>query len=72
MSGFNLSAQDVHVEGTVLKARLSDTEGNWKDAELNLNDIIGNDDGRFEWGGSGMSSCPFLPPPHLKLSHKAD
>jgi hypothetical protein len=44
---FHLSAQNVRVEdGHILRATLANVDGEWVDAELDLNSIIGNSDGK--------------------------
>ncbi|KAK3293788.1 CVNH domain-containing protein [Chaetomium fimeti] len=49
---FHLSAEDTRVDdGHMLRARLRNEEGEMVDAELDLNDCVGNNDGSFEWGG---------------------
>ncbi|OHF00959.1 CVNH domain-containing protein [Colletotrichum orchidophilum] len=56
MSNFHLSAQDTRVDdGHILRARLQNGNGDFVDAEINLNDFLGNDDGRFQWGGQGFA-----------------
>ncbi|KAL2257996.1 hypothetical protein VTK26DRAFT_8855 [Humicola hyalothermophila] len=53
---FHASASDIRVEnGHILKARLRNVDGGEVDAEINLNDFIGNNDGSFEWGGVNFS-----------------
>ncbi|KAH8662570.1 Cyanovirin-N [Xylariales sp. PMI_506] len=37
--------------------QLLDTSGAAIPAELGLDGILGNDNGRFQWGGSGFSQC---------------
>jgi hypothetical protein len=45
---FNGSAQDIRVEDNhILRARLSKGDGEWVDAELDLNNCIGNNNGRL-------------------------
>lgn len=52
---FHESAQNVTVEdGHVLRAELANVEGENVEAELDLNTCIGNNNGSFEWGGSGV------------------
>lgn len=53
MSDFHASAEDTQLDGTTLKARLLNGEGEHQDAEINLDDILGNQEGSFSWGGSG-------------------
>ena len=46
--GFHQSAQDVRVdEGHILRARLANGNGDWVDAELDLNQCLGNNDGEL-------------------------
>ncbi|SPJ73956.1 related to Cyanovirin-N homolog [Fusarium torulosum] len=53
---FLLSARQVHlVDGHILKAVLTKRDGESRDAELDLNDIIGNTDGWFMWEGVNFS-----------------
>lgn len=54
---FNLSAElpSIHVhEGRFLRARVAREDGEFVDAEMDLNCCIGNDNGRFQWGGESM------------------
>lgn len=45
---FHASAQDIRVdEGHILRARLNNGGGDFVDAELDLNNVIGNNDGKF-------------------------
>ncbi|KAK0390176.1 hypothetical protein NLU13_3748 [Sarocladium strictum] len=56
MSNFHESAQDIHVEdGHVLKAVLNNVEGEGVEAEFDLNQIIGNVNGEFVWGGENFA-----------------
>lgn len=44
---FNTSSQDVRIEGGhILKARVQNEGGDFVDSEINLNDFLGNDDGK--------------------------
>ncbi|EMR64346.1 hypothetical protein MGN70_004254 [Eutypa lata] len=53
---FNTSSQDVRIEGGhILKARVQNEGGDFVDSEINLNDFLGNDDGRFDWSGQNFS-----------------
>jgi len=53
---FALSADDVRVdEGHILRARLRNGNGDLVDSELDLDHVLGNDGGRFQWGGEGFS-----------------
>ncbi|KAK3988780.1 CVNH domain-containing protein [Cladorrhinum sp. PSN332] len=52
---FHLSAEDIRLDdGHILRARLHNGEEH-VDAEINLNDFIGNDNGNFQWGGNNFS-----------------
>lgn len=45
---FHLSAEDIRVEDNhILKARLRNENGDWVDAEIDLNQHLGNQDGEF-------------------------
>jgi hypothetical protein len=48
-SDFSQSARDVRLDGSVLRARLATSQVEWLDASLELNDWIGNNDGRLHW-----------------------
>ncbi|KAL3483530.1 Cyanovirin-N [Aspergillus germanicus] len=53
---FHESAQNIRVEdGHRLVAELQNEEGDWVHAELNLDEILGNDNGHFQWGGENFS-----------------
>ncbi|KAI6358023.1 hypothetical protein MCOR25_007443 [Pyricularia grisea] len=52
---FHHSAENIRVEGTTLCAMLRNGDGEMCDASCDLNDYIGNNEGRFEWGGSNFS-----------------
>ncbi|KAL5335990.1 Cyanovirin-N, partial [Aspergillus crustosus] len=53
---FHASAQNIRVDdGHRLIAELQNEEGDWVEDELDLNDILGNNDGRFEWHGGDFS-----------------
>ena len=48
MSNFHASAQDIRLDdGHMLRARLTNMEGEEVDAEINLNDCIGNSEGKW-------------------------
>lgn len=43
---FHYSAEDIRVDdGHILRARLQRGDGEWQDAEIDLNNHIGNDNG---------------------------
>ncbi|SPO07507.1 related to Cyanovirin-N homolog [Cephalotrichum gorgonifer] len=52
---FHLSAQDISMDGPVLRATLANADGEWVEAELNLDAYVGNSWGSFEWGGTNFS-----------------
>ncbi|KAL4882057.1 Cyanovirin-N [Aspergillus karnatakaensis] len=53
---FHLSAQNIRVEDDhILHAELQNEDGDWVEAELDLNHVLGNNDGRFEWHGGDFS-----------------
>jgi len=53
---FHVSAENTRVdEGHLLRATLRKADGNFADAELDLNQVIGNSYGQFEWGGINFS-----------------
>ncbi|EMD67444.1 hypothetical protein GGP41_007340 [Bipolaris sorokiniana] len=52
---FYHSAEDIRIEGSVLKARLRTAGGEWNDSEIDLNSCIGNDNGHFTWDGEGFA-----------------
>ncbi|PQE08286.1 cyanovirin-n family protein [Rutstroemia sp. NJR-2017a BVV2] len=61
MSGFHLSAEDIRVDdGHILKARLRNEDGGMNDAELDLNQYLGNENGMIQWDGRGMHTSFFL------------
>ncbi|KAJ5649289.1 uncharacterized protein N7484_003012 [Penicillium longicatenatum] len=52
---FHESGSNIEVEhGHILKAALRYGEDEERDAEIDLNDFIGNDDGHFCWGGQNF------------------
>ncbi|KAJ4366764.1 hypothetical protein N0V83_007289 [Neocucurbitaria cava] len=53
---FHYSAEDIRVDdGHILRARLQKADGEWNDAEIDLNHHIGNDNGNFVWDGQGFA-----------------
>lgn len=65
---FHQSASDIRVEdGHILRARLTNMDGEEVEAEMDLNDVIGNNDGSFEWGGSGEFFLPVFVSSHVAL-----
>lgn len=52
---FNTSAENIRVdEGHILRAALQNGNGDKNEVEIDLNSCLGNDNGRFYWGGNGM------------------
>ncbi|KAJ5134817.1 hypothetical protein N7448_000161 [Penicillium atrosanguineum] len=49
-SALSFELDDDHI----LKAVLQDEDGEERESELDLNHIIGNNDGTFEWGGQNF------------------
>jgi hypothetical protein len=48
---FHLSAQDIRFDDNhILRARLQNVDGDWCDAEIDLNNHLGNNEG--EWSTS--------------------
>ncbi|RYO96118.1 hypothetical protein DL763_003408 [Monosporascus cannonballus] len=53
---FHISAEDIAVhDGHILRARLRNEGGELVDAEIDLDEFIGNDNGRFDWSGKEFS-----------------
>jgi hypothetical protein len=53
MLALHTSSKDISVEGTMLKAYLFDKEGNGCYKEVDLNLLLGNEEGKFTWFGCG-------------------
>ncbi|KAJ5641958.1 hypothetical protein N7490_005958, partial [Penicillium lividum] len=52
---FHESASSIELEDDhILKATLRNEDGNEEEVTLDLNDIIGNNDGHFCWGGGNF------------------
>lgn len=67
---FHNSAQDIELDGTTLKAVLANVEGEWNEAEINLDEILGNEDGKpspLHGPFSPLSPPPPLHPPNLPI-----
>ncbi|GIK02110.1 hypothetical protein Aspvir_006153 [Aspergillus viridinutans] len=55
---FHLSAEDIRIQDNhVLVARLRDASGELRDASIDLNNYLGNDNGHFQWEGVNFSEC---------------
>ncbi|KAE8368822.1 Cyanovirin-N [Aspergillus caelatus] len=53
---FQSSAQNIRVEGkNILVAELRCEDGEWREARVDLDEHLGNDDGHFQWGGRNFS-----------------
>ncbi|KAJ5223334.1 hypothetical protein N7468_007876, partial [Penicillium chermesinum] len=66
---FHVSAVEYELEdGHILKAVLTDDEGNEKTSQLDLNTIIDNDNGSFAWKDSKYSDSAN----DVKLSKEGD
>ncbi|KAF7906807.1 hypothetical protein EAF00_001085 [Botryotinia globosa] len=54
---FHLSAEDIRIDDNhILRARLRNENGDWQDAEMDLNQYIGNEDGMIHWDGVNYKS----------------
>ncbi|KAK3817665.1 MAG: Cyanovirin-N [Benniella sp.] len=54
--GFQQTSKNVKiVDGHILSASCQDRDGNWRDSSIDLDQIIGNEDGSFTWGGEYFS-----------------
>ncbi|KAL2825452.1 Cyanovirin-N [Aspergillus cavernicola] len=53
---FHESAQNIRIEdGSRLVADLQNEDGDFVHSEIDLNEVLGNNDGHFEWDGEGFS-----------------
>ncbi|KAI9644019.1 hypothetical protein NHQ30_007371 [Ciborinia camelliae] len=53
---FHLSAEDIRVDDNhILRARLRTENGDWEDAEMDLNQVLGNQNGMIHWDGQDFS-----------------
>ncbi|KAE8330981.1 Cyanovirin-N [Aspergillus sergii] len=53
---FHLSAEDIEIKDNhILFARLRNGDGELQDAEIDLDEFLGNNDGHFEWDGENFS-----------------
>ncbi|GKZ68075.1 hypothetical protein AnigIFM60653_006903 [Aspergillus niger] len=53
---FFRTAEDIRVEdGHILIARVANEEGEMVESTLDLNSCIGNEEGRFLWGGNDFA-----------------
>ncbi|EHK48655.1 uncharacterized protein TrAtP1_009561 [Trichoderma atroviride] len=51
---FSQTAQDFRLDGSLLVATVATEAGDWVESVLDINEYIGNNDGFFEFGGSGI------------------
>jgi hypothetical protein len=51
---FSQIAQDFRLDGSLLVATVATEAGDWVESVLDINEYIGNNDGFFEFGGSGI------------------
>jgi hypothetical protein len=60
MTNFHGSAENVYLDQhcAVLHAHLRNVHGDFVEAEIDLNQILGNEWGHFKWGGTGMIKLP--------------
>ncbi|KAI1411087.1 cyanovirin-N family protein [Hypoxylon sp. FL1857] len=53
---FFATSQNIRLEdGHYIRASLQKVDGEWVEAEINLNDHIGNENGRFAWDSAGFA-----------------
>ncbi|KAK7186420.1 hypothetical protein DPSP01_013101 [Paraphaeosphaeria sporulosa] len=55
---FHYSAEEGSIrvdDNHILRARLQRADGEWQDAEIDLNNHIGNDNGSFFWDGENFA-----------------
>ncbi|KAJ4359497.1 uncharacterized protein N0V89_000052 [Didymosphaeria variabile] len=55
---FHYSAEEGSIrvdDNHILRARLQRADGEWQDAEIDLNNHIGNENGSFFWDGNNFS-----------------
>ena len=59
---FSQSADNIQlVDGHILQAEVLDADGNWVNSEIDLDRLIGNSDGWFEWEGeSRLYQVPII------------
>ncbi|KAK3939520.1 putative cyanovirin-n family protein [Diplogelasinospora grovesii] len=52
---FHVASEDIRVDnGHILRARVA-KGGEHVDAEIDLNTVLGNENGHFAWGGEGFA-----------------
>ncbi|KAI5814545.1 Cyanovirin-N [Pyronema omphalodes] len=55
MSYFHITASNIRLEGHELVANLDNGSGEFTEARIDLNTVLGNENGRFNWGGCDFS-----------------
>ncbi|KAK5019298.1 Cyanovirin-N [Cryomyces antarcticus] len=56
MSNYSQSAEAFELaDGHILRCNCRNMDGDYVSSELDLDTIIGNNDGQFAWGGQGWS-----------------
>ncbi|CCX10125.1 Cyanovirin-N [Pyronema domesticum] len=56
MSYFHVTASNIRLEGNELVANLDNGSGESPEARIDLNTVLGNEDGHFSWGGKNFSA----------------
>ena len=55
---FGSTSTDIELSGTILNAMCQDSEGDYHNSNIDLDNYISNNEGKLEWGGSSFSqSC---------------
>ncbi|KAJ7450688.1 Cyanovirin-N [Mycena galericulata] len=52
---FSSSSQNVRLDGTYLIADCRDEDGNWQESSIDLNAILGNFEGQFDFTGANFA-----------------
>ncbi|KAF2797568.1 Cyanovirin-N [Melanomma pulvis-pyrius CBS 109.77] len=53
---FHLSAEDIRIDDNhILRARLQNIDGDWCDAEIDLDNHLGNNEGEIQWDSANFS-----------------
>ncbi|EAW11650.1 CVNH domain-containing protein [Aspergillus clavatus NRRL 1] len=56
LRGFNTSSDTITLKGNhILCSRCKRPDGSWGFSELDLNDCLGNNNGKFVWGGGSFA-----------------
>jgi CVNH domain len=53
MGNFSFTSQNISLSGSVLSAQCQDGNGNFENSSLDLNNVLSNNNGSFQIGGSG-------------------